>query len=482
MAKKSIKRNYIYNLSYQVLSLITPLITAPYLARVLGADGIGTVSYAESVVSYFTLFATLGLTTFGQREISYVQDSEEKRTCVFWETKVFEVVTTGVVLLLYLPFALLQTNRVIYLILGLNLLAVIANITWFFQGMEEFGIIVLRNTIFKILGILYIFFVVKTSQDVSKYVFGTAIFNLLSNISLWVYLPKYLGKPQWSQIKPFNNVRTVLSLFIPTIAIQIYTVLDKTMIGLITRNAFENGYYAQAITISKMVLIVVTSLGTVMIPRIGYYYGKGEKETVQSLMYRGYRFVWFLGIPLCFGLISVSSNFVPWFFGPGYEKVIPLLSILSFLILAIGINNVTGMQYLIPTKRQNLFTVTVLIGAGVNFALNLLLIHFYQSIGAAVSSVAAETVIALVQLYFVRKELSVKRVFFSCWNYLLAGIVMLVSLKLLQTKLDPSILHTAFLIICGIIIYFTILLCARDLFFYENMKSIMTKVQRRISI
>lgn len=370
MGKKSIKKNYIYNLTYQILLLLTPLITTPYLSRVLGADGVGTVSFAESVVSYFTLVAALGVTTFGQREISYFQDDKKKRSHIFWETKSLQVITSIAVLVVYLAFAIFQKNLALYLILSFNIIAILVDVVWLFQGMEEFGKIVLRNILFKFLSIAYIFLVVKTKSDMTKYAFGLAFFMFLSNASLWFHVSKYVSKPIWKEIKPFRNFRVVLSLFIPTIAVQVYTVLDKTMIGLITNSSFENGYYEQAIKITKIVLTVVTSLGTVMIPRIGYHYGRGEAEQVNFYMYRGYRFVWFLGIPLCFGLLGTASNFVPWFFGEGFEKVVPLLSILAFLILAIGINNVTGMQYLIPTKRQNMFTMTVLIGAGVNFVLN----------------------------------------------------------------------------------------------------------------
>ena len=476
MVKKSIKKNYIYNLTYQILLLFTPLITTPYLSRVLGVDGVGTVSFAESIVSYFTLFATLGITTFGQREISYVQDNKEKRTQVFWETKFLQIVTSICVLALYVAFALFQENGTLYLILSFNILAVLVDVVWLFQGMEEFGKIVFRNIVFKILGIAYIFIAVKTKEDVIKYVFGVSFFLFLSNASLWPYVAKYVGKPNWNEIKPFRNIKVVISLFIPTIAVQIYTVLDKTMIGLITQSSFENGYYEQAIKISKIVMTVVTSLGTVMIPRIGYHFGRGETEQVNSFMYRGYRFVWFLGIPLCFGLLGTASNFVPWFFGDGYEKVVPLLGILAFLILAIGINNVTGMQYLIPTKRQNLFTMTVLIGAGVNFVLNIILIHFFQSIGAAIASVAAETTIALVQLWLVRNEFSVKKVFISCWHYLVAGGAMLVGLELLGIQLTPSILHTVLMVICGAAEYFIILVIFRDSFFIDNVKNVMNKV------
>ncbi len=475
MANKSIKKNYIYNLTYQILLLLTPLITTPYLSRVLGVDGVGIVSFAESIVSYFTLFATLGITTFGQREISYVQDDKLKRTKIFWETKVLQVITSFVVLIVYVVFTIFQTNRIIYLILSFNVIAVLVDVVWLFQGMEEFGKIVFRNIVFKILSIVYIFVAVKTKDDILKYIFGISFFLFLSNLSLWVYVPKFVEKPNWREVTPFKNIKIVISLFIPTIAIQIYTVLDKTMIGLITQSAFENGYYEQAIKISKIIMTIVTSLGTVMMPRIGYYFGRSETEKVNIFMYRGYRFVWFLGIPLCFGLLGTASNFVPWFFGDGFNKVIPLLNILGFLILAIGINNVTGMQYLISTKRQNLFTMTVLIGAGVNFILNLILIHFFQSIGAAIASVVAETTIALVQLYLVRKEFSIKIIFLSSWHYFIAGGVMLVGLKILNIKFVPSVINTVLMSICGALIYFMILYLFRDLFFIDNIKNLFNK-------
>ena len=480
MAKKSIKKNYLYNVAYEILLLITPLITTPYLSRVLGADGIGTVSYAESIVSYFTLVATLGMTTFGRREISYVQDNKAERSRVFWETNILEIITTTLVLAAYIPFALRQKNQIMYLILALNLLAVMANITWFFQGMEEFGKIALRNVFFKILNIIYIFTFVKTKDDILAYVFGMAFFLFLSNASLWLFLPGYIGKPVLRDLKPFRHLRTVISLFIPTIAIQIYTVLDKTMIGLITKSAFENGYYEQAIKISKMVLTIVTSLGTVMVPRIGFHYAKGETEKVNFFMYRAYRFVWFMGVPLCFGLLGIASNFVPWFFGAGFEKVVPLLSILGFLVLAIGINNVTGIQYFIPTQRQNLFTLTVMIGAASNFVLNSILINLFQSIGAAIASVAAETIIAIVQIYIVRDEISPIRIIASSWRYLLAGSVMLIFLKLISSLMTPRFVNTLLLIAIGAAIYMVMLLIMRDDFLISNIRTVRVKANKII--
>lgn len=480
-SEKSIKKNYIFNLSYQILLLITPLITTPYVSRILGADGIGTVSYAESIVSYFVLFATMGITTYGQREISYVQQSVEKRSAVFWNTKILEFVTSGIMLIVYLIFALFQKNALIYIILSCNIIAVFFDISWFFQGLEEFGKIVLRNVIFKFINIAYIFTVVRTKDDLILYVVGLTVFSVLSNISLWVYLPKYIIKVDRTDLHPFKDFKVVIGLFVPTIAIQVYTVLDKTMIGIITQDSFENGYYEQAIKISRMVLTVVTALGTVMIPRIGYYFKEDNKEKIRDLMYRGYQFVWFLGIPLCFGLVMASSNFVPWFFGDGYDKVADLLKVLAFLILAIGINNVTGMQYLIPTGREKLFTTTVLIGAGVNFCLNAILIAFFQSEGAAIASVIAESTIAVVQIIMVRKELSPWEIIRRSRNYCIAGAVMVAVLFILNRFLISGIINTAILIAVGACSYFTVLLVLRDHFFLNNINIILTKMKGKIS-
>lgn len=473
MAKKSIKKNYIYNLSYQIITLITPLIIAPYLSRILGADGIGTYSYTESVCSYFVLFATLGLTTFGQREISYVQEDKKKRSVIFWETNIIELGASLICIAVYILFSFKQSTPWLYLALIPNLLAVIANVSWFFQGMEEFGKIVLRNAAFKVINVFFVFIFIKSRDDLLIYFFGTSILLLLCNMTFWTAIPQYIQRVKLSELHPTKHIKTVLSLFIPTIAIQIYTVLDKTMIGIITQDSFENGYYEQAFKISKMVLTVVTTLGTVMIPRIGSEYNKGNMDEVKRLMYRGYRFVWMLGIPLCFGLITVASNFVPWFFGDGYDKVVLLLGILAFLILAIGINNVTGMQYLIPTKRQNTFTLTVVIGATTNFLMNLILIYLFQSIGAAIASVMAETVITVVQIIIVRKELKPSVIIKEGIYYYLAGVLMVAVLIPLGKALSSSIIHTMVMVVCGTVVYFLALLVMKDEFFVSILKNII---------
>ena len=475
---KSIKRNYIYNLIQQILSLLTPLITTPYISRVIGAEGIGLFSYASSIVAYFALFAALGTANYGQREISYCQDDRERRTEVFWNNELLCVISTFTCLILYVVFCIFQKeNRVVFIILSLSVFDVCINVSWLLTGMEEFGKIVLRNIIIKIISIAFIFIFVRSKDDFIVYVLGLTLVSVVSNLSLWPLVPKFVGRLNLKVLKPFSNIKTVFSLFIPTIAISIYTVLDKTMIGVITKDAAENGFYEQAIKISRIALMVVTSLGTVMVPRIGHHFEKHEDEIVRKYMYRSYRFVGLLGIPMCLGLLAVSSNFVPWFFGKGFEKVIPLIGILGFLIIAIGVNNVTGMQYLIPTKRQNIFTKTVLIGAGVNFIANICLIPFLGAIGAAVASVLAETVIAVVQLVIVRNELSSLLIIKESIKYIISGLIMFIVLYIFGKILVPSIANTLILVLCGVLVYLILLMILQDSFFIGYIKQITCRLR-----
>lgn len=477
--KKSIKINYFYNMAYQVLLVIAPLVTMPYISRALGSNSIGIVSYVESISSYFVLFATMGITTYGQREISYCQDSKIKRTEVFWNAKFLEFVTSAAVLTVYIFFALFQENKIIFLVLSMNVIAVFFDVTWFFQGMEEFGIIVLRNMTIKFMQIIYFFIFIKKPENIVLYALGLGLFTVLGNISLWVRLKKYIYLVPISSIKPFHDLKVVISLFIPTIAIQIYTVLDKTMIGIITQNPIENGYYEQASKISKLVLLAVTSLGVVMIPRIGYYFNQKNEEVVKSLMYKSYRFVFFLGFPLCIGLICCADNFVPWFLGDEFIGASNLIKILSLLILAIGMNNVTGMQYLIPTKRQNIFTITALIGAATNFILNLILIGRLQSVGAAIASVVSESVIAITQQIIVCSELSIKTIVKSSKNYVISSGLMLILLTYIGHIFSSSIINTLLMVALGATVYFIALLLLKDDFFIDQSKILLKKFFRR---
>lgn len=474
---KSIAKNYIYNTAYQILALIAPFITTPYLARVLGPENIGIYSYTYSVANYFILLASFGVASYAQREIAYYQDNKHQQSRIFFEISILRLILVLISLFLYyLVVSYYATDTTIYWIQALNILAVLFDISWFFQGLEEFGKIVFRNVIVKVLNIASIFLLIKSSDDLLLYIFLLGSLNVLSGILIWGYLPSYLEKVSKSEINPFRNFIVIVQMFLPVIAIQVYTILDKTMIGVMTQSPLENGYYEQAEKIVRIALTFVTSLGTVMLPRIAYAYAHQQYNEIKDYMMKSYQFTWFISIPMMLGMISIADFFVPWFFGPGYDKVIPLLKIFSVLFIAVGLAFVTGVQYLIPTNRQNQYTISVTCGAVLNFFINLAVIPSLMSVGAAIASIIAEVTGMLIQFYFVRQEFSLWKIFYCSKIYWISGLIMYICIILLKSQLTINIFNTFLLIGIGSTIYIAILYYRKDEMVTLFLKKIKGKV------
>lgn len=474
---KSIKKNYAYNLFYQVLVIVVPLITTPYVSRALGAEKIGEYSYLASISAYFVLLAVLGTSTYAEREISYYQDNREKRSERFWDLFILRIITTAICSLLYFIFiSFAFKSSILALIISLNIIAVAFDTVWVFQGMEEFGKITIRNTIIKLLSVVLIILLVKKPEDVWLYALINYLSSIVGSLSLLPFLKNYIGKPEIKKIHPFKDFKNIIKLFVPTIAISIYTVLDTTMLGLFTTTKVENGYYEEALKLSRTALTIVTSLSAVMIPRISYHFEKGEMEEIKRYMYKSYRFTFMLSIPICFGLIGISDNLVPWFFGSGFDKVSVLLKISAFLVPVIGLSNITGMQYLVPTMQQDKLFYSVLFGALTNFTLNMIFIPLYYSSGAIVASVIAESVVTISQLTYVRKQLEIRKIIFLAPKYLLSALLMLILLNVEKSFLGATIIDTLIMILSGAVFYFVVLILLRD----ELVLSTLNKVKGTI--
>lgn len=472
--KKSIKKNYIYNLLYQMMVLILPLITTPYISRVIGVVGIGIYSYTISISAIFILFGSLGISLYGQREIAYIQEQKEKRTKIFWEIFILRLTTTLIALLIYwLMFVVReQEYSFYYKILAIEIIASIFDISWFFMGLEEFKKTVIRNMLVKMISVLLIFVFVKSKEDLVLYYYIYVFSIILGNISLWIYLPKYIEKISIKSLNIIRHIRPVVSLFIPQIAIQIYTILDKTMIGSIIEDKSEVGYYDQAQKIIKMTLSIISALGTVMMPRIASTYAKGEKNKVKNYMNKSFNLVFFLAFPLIFGINVIADNFVPWFFGNGYGKVVLLMKIISPIILFIGLSTVTGTQYLLPLKRQKEFTLSVILGSVINICFNFLLIGKFKSIGASIGTVIAELSVTLVQIYFTRNDFEWKKIIKMAFNYFLAGIIMTIICALFGNIINRNLEKMLLQIIIGSITYIMTLFILKDKFLLEIIKKL----------
>ena len=470
---KSVTKNYIYNLIYQILVLILPLITAPYVSRVLGAENIGIYSYTLSISAYFILFGSIGIALYGQREIAYKQKSRYKRSRVFWEILILKTITMSISLLIfYFTFAKGKQYQIYYKVLMFEIIGNCFDISWFFQGMEEFKKTVTRNTVVKLISVICIFIFVKTRTDLYIYFVIYVLSILIGNLSLWIYLPKYIKKISIKQLNIFRHLKPTLSLFIPQIAVQVYTLLDRTMVGTIILDKSEVGYYDQGQKIIKMLLTIVTSLGTVMLPRIASDFVNGKKETISIYMRKSFNMVFLIAFPLMFGIIAVSKAFVPLFFGPGYDKVAILMNIISPIILLIGLSNVTGIQYLLPTRRQKEYTTSVICGAIVNFIMNSFFIWKYGAIGASIGTVIAELTVTSVQIFFTRKDFYWKEIVKASINYLLASLLMFCICLIIGRKIESNIISVIVQIIIGIFVYVGVLLLMKD--------NIITEVLNRI--
>lgn len=479
MPKKSLTKNYIYNLVYQILILILPLITTPYVSRVLGAENIGIYSYTYSILSYFLLFGALGVALYGQREIAYAGEDKVKRKKVFWEVEICRLFAAFVASVIYFIFFMRQGEYSLYYrIWFLELIAIGLDISWFFQGIEDFKKTVTRNVIVRLASVTLIFALVKAPEDLIKYITIYAVADLVGNLSLWLYLPKYFKGIKIKHISAFTHLPAIILLFIPQIASQIYNLLDKTMIGNMILDKSEVGYYEQAQKVIRVLLTVVTSLGIVMIPRMASTFASGDKEKVFDYMKKSFKFVFFLAFPMMFGIMSISKIFVPVFFGEGYEKVIILINVMAPTIILNGMANVIGTQYLLPTKRQKEYTMAIVIGLVVNFILNYIFIKSYYSLGASVATIITELIVVVVEFYIIRKDINIKEVIKSGLNYVLAGSVMLITCMLIQITLKVSTATMVVQIIAGILVYALMLVILKDDYlkmFIERGKNIILR-------
>jgi O-antigen/teichoic acid export membrane protein len=480
MPEKSLKKNYLYNLSYQILQIIIPIITAPYVSRVLTVEGIGVQSFTHSVASYFLLFGVLSIGLYGQREIAYNRDDDYKKTTLFWELCIIKAITLSLSLCIY--FIIIQRFSAYYvflLIYSVEIFACLFDVTWYYQGSEDFKIIVIRNTVVRIITVGLVFIIIKKPADLYKYILLLSASSLVANISLIPFLLKQLVKIKLKSLNCIRHIKPIIMLFIPQIAIQIYTVLDKSMIGFITQSPYENGCYEQAMKIVRLSITIITSTNAVMIPRMSYYEANKKYDDMKASLLRSFRFVFFLGMPMFLGLFGIADVLVPVFFGSGYDKAIILIKILSVLFLIIGLNVSLGTQYLVPRKKEKALTVIVSTGAAINFMLNMILIKKYQSVGAAASSVIAESIIMIFYFIYSKGTFNIKEIVLHLWRYIAASVIMFLVLNAVKSIMTANIVNLICITLISGIIYFVSLLLLRDRLLLSIISTITAYIEKR---
>ncbi|MCT0162158.1 oligosaccharide flippase family protein [Lactiplantibacillus pentosus] len=448
-----IVKNYLYNVGYNVLILLTPLLTVPYISRVLGPTGVGINATTNSVITYFLLAGTVGITIYGNREIAFNRDNRKKRSQTFWEIELLQIITILIAYVAFMFFLYFQSELKIYFFYqSFFIIAGAFDISWFFMGLEDFKKTVVRNMFVKLLSLIAIFTLVKTHNDVGVYILILSVSQLLGNMTLWPYLPKVVDLPVWHSLKIIKHLRPSLALFIPQIATTIYLAVNKTMLWKLD-SVTASGYYDYSDKLIKLILAIVTSTGTVMLPHIANLYANKKTAQVKKYLYISFDFVLAVSIPMTFGVAAIATALAPWFFGSQFASVNILLIIEAPVIILIGLSNVIGQQYLLPTKHTTTYTTSVVLGAITNVIANVPLIIKWGVEGAMVATLLSELVVTIYQLYKVRRVLKINKLFANFLKYMLSGFLMFILVYVININSRISTSGLIAQILIGLLIY-----------------------------
>ena len=449
------KKNFIYNFLYQMLIFIIPLITSPYLARTIGADGIGTYSYTYSIVHYFMLLTMLGVNNYGNRTIAKNRDNAEKLSKTFWSIYIIQLFSGCIMLLVYISYVLIFDNefKSIAFIQSIFIISSMIDINWFFFGLEEFKKTISRSIFIKICNLVLIFILIKGKADVWKYAFIMAGMTCFGQIILWSYMRKKITfvKIKIKDVK--CHLKPNLVLFIPVIAVSLYKIMDKIMLGSLT-TVSEVGFYENAEKIINIPLALITALGTVMLPRMSNIIGKGDIEKAKTYILKSICFVMFLSSAMSFGLIAIGGSFAPFFFGKEFEKTGLLIVLLAVTLPFISFANVIRTQYLIPNEKDKIYIKSVFMGAIINLLMNFLFIPQYGSIGACYGTIAAEISVMIYQVIAIRMELPFKMYLIKAAPFLVKAIVMLIVIYPINYMQIKDFYKITLQIFIGGVIYF----------------------------
>lgn len=461
---KKIVSNYIYNIAYQLLLIIAPLITAPYISRVLHSEGVGLYSYTETIASAFALFAGLGFNTYGQREVAYYQDDRQMRSMVFYEICGFRSILTACVVVAYVVFCFFYREYTAFLLPQIFIIiAVMFDVSWYFQGMENFKITVLRNIVVKIATIILTFAFVKNEDDTIIYILIHSISILASNLFYCFIITRYIEKVRIVDLHPSRHIKGTIEFFIPLIAVKIYSYLDKIMLGYYMVGTSENGFYEQARKITALIVAMIVALNTVMMSRISNLYANEKKDEILQFYQQTFDVILLLVSPICVGLLLASDNFAIWFFGSDFYKVGTLLKLSSLLILFMCIGNFVGVQFLGPTGLQNKMTVAYITAAVINVILNMVLIPLLFSIGAMIASIIAEAISCGIQIYYLKISEYNFKLLKNAWKYILSSGIMASGIMLLHASVDLNgAISTISDAVLGIIIYCICLVAVKE--------------------
>lgn len=449
----SVKKNYIYNVIYEILLIIIPLITSPYISRVLGAEQVGVYSYCYSVVSYFMLFARLGIVNHGSRSIA-AASNEQERNKIFSNTLAVQGCLSVLVIITYIIYLNIfeAQYHMISVLMIAYLIATAFDINWFFFGIEQFKITVSRNIIIKVFSTILLFVFVKERTDLWKYVLILGFSQLGGQVAVWPYLrgKVKIVKPNIREMR--DQFVPMFILFIPQIAVSLYKMMDKIMLGWFCVKE-QLGYYEYATTIVNLPLGFITSLGTVMLPRISAMMKTGENK--KTLVYTRYSIIFAVSLStaFAFGISAIAPTFVPFYFGKEFEPTVQLLIGLSSTLVFIAWANVVRTQFLIPAKKDKEYIISLFTGAFANVIVNYILIPRLLAWGAVIGTIIAEITVCVMQTFMSKKYIPIWKYIKECIAFVGMGAIMFMVVRVVGQWQISIVASLLLQVVVGVIVY-----------------------------
>ena len=476
---QSVKVNYILNLINTGTQMLFPLITFPYVCRIIEADGIGQINFFQSIISYISLFTCLGIPMYAIREIardrSDVVQMNRKAMEILLLHSMLTLVGYAIVAILCLTVPQIQVNMPLFLILSLTIFFTAIGCEWFYQGIEDFKYITIRGLIIKTVSVVLLFIFVKSKTDLLYYGCYTVFGVLGGNIFNFFRLRKYIHRENiiFSELHIKRHVKPVLKVFSFSVVTSIYLQLNTVLLGFL-KNALAVGYFAAATKVMQMLLTMSACLGSVMMPRASHLIAENKEDEFNRLIQKSYDFTLAIALPMTIGLIFCAPSLITALCGVKFEHSILPSQIIAPIILMVAISNVFGIQVLFPKGKINIVTLCCGIGAVADLILNLCLIPFFSYIGTSIAYLGAE-VATTVSMYFIgRKYIPIIYFKKSHLTYALGCIVMALALYGISLLQLPTLTILLLQGCCGVLAYFIILCICKD----EMLVQILLKIKR----
>ena len=467
---------------------IFPLITFPYVSRVLLATGTGKVSFATSLVSYFTMFAQLGIPTYGIRACAKVRDDREELTRVTQELLIINLITMVLAYVMFFAMLMfvprLQKEKPLYIIVSITILLNAVGMEWLYKGLEQYTYITIRSIIFKFIALVLMFLMIHEQSDYVLYGGLTVFASAASNLFNLFHAHRFVSLKPVGHYNFRRHMKAIGIFFAMSCATTIYTQLDTVMLGFMATDT-DVGYYNAAVRIKTILVSVVTSLGTVLLPRSSYYIQKGNFSEFRRLTIKAMNFVWIISLPLTLYFIIFAKEGIYCLAGSKFEGSINPMQLIMPTLILIGLSSVTGIQILVPTGREIYVLYSEIAGAVTDLILNAILIPVIQSSGAAIGTLVAEFVVLMVQILALHRENILQ---FSDTPYWKMGLALAVALasslwtKKLRFFQNISVNCLLILVISALLfmgVYFAVLTLTGEKLTIELEKQALGKILKR---